>query len=330
MSPHLQKLYAFTLARYFDLLGLKARRRVVLFFRDGGIGDILCTFPAAAALADRHPDALKIYCTNPSFVSLPETLRRFDRVVGVKCNDLVSAVVSRRHTVYRFRYPDEEPGQASASYLADEFAAAWGLPAGLPWPALHLGEVSPKVSELFSGDERRPVICIHTGPSWVVREWPRASWEALVARLQQALGARVFHIGASRHFREGERKEPPIKGAADCRDVFSLVETMQIVQRSMGVVGIDSGMIHVGVALRRPVVGVFGPTSADLRLPGGQFVGLAAEVECRGCHHRNPRLHWQSGCPYEVRCMHSLTVESVVDNALRVFRTGAIAPSANV
>jgi len=317
MSPAAQKLYAFSLARYFDWLRVVKRRPLVLFFRDGGIGDILCTLPATAALVDRHPNAYKIYCTNPGFVSLPGMLGGIDRIVGIKSNDLVAAA-SRRHTVYRFRYPDEEPGGSSKQYLVDEFSTSFGLPAGLPWPSLDTGSVSPRVAALFPAEDKRPVICIHTGPTWVVREWPLACWDELVARLQARFGCRVLHLGASRHFREGERKERPAEGAEDCRDIYSLVETMQLVSRSRLLAGIDSGMIHAAVATGLPVVGVFGPTSAALRLPPRNAAGMTADVPCLGCHHRQPRLHWQSGCPHDARCMRELRVDRVFERAAQL------------
>ncbi len=321
MSPIVQKLYAFSIARYFDLLRLKHRKRVVLFFRDGGIGDILCTFPSASVLADKHKDDYRIYCTNPGFVSLPALLPgRFHRVLGVKANDLV-AKAARRHTVYRFRYPDEDPGRASSKYLADEFSESFGLPDGLPWPQLELGEPSAKVQSVFAG-RGEPAVCIHVGPSWLVREWPQAYWEQLVARIRELTGFRVLQIGASKHFREGERKEPPIKGAEDCRDIYSLVETLQIIARCRMLVGIDSGMIHGAVACGIPAVGIFGPTSGVLRLPPRpEVVGLSAPVPCLGCHHRHPRLHWQSGCPHGVRCMQELTPERVLAEAMPLLRS---------
>ena len=322
MSPFVQKLYAFSLARYFDFQRVRTGRRLTLFFRDGGIGDILCTFPAAVALAEKHRSDLRIYCTNPGFVSLPQLLPgQFDRVMGIKCNDLVAAAC-RRHTVYRFRYPDEDPAGSSSKYLADEFAEPFGLPAGLPWPELQLGEASPKVAALFA-NRPEPVVCIHAGPSWVVREWPAASWTALVARLRELTGVRVLQIGASRHFREGERREPPIAGVEDCRDVYSLVETLQIIARSRLLVGIDSGMIHGAVACGVPAIGLFGPTSALYRLPArAEVVGMSVGVPCLACHHRHPRLHWQSGCPHDVRCMKELTSERVLAEALPLLRNG--------
>jgi ADP-heptose:LPS heptosyltransferase len=315
MAPVLQKLYATALARYFDGLRILHRRPLALFFRDGGIGDILCTFPAAAALADRQPEALKIYCTHPGFVELPRTLNRFDRVLGIKCNDLV-AKAARRHTVYRFRYPDEEPPGFSQHYLADEFARQFGLPDGLPWPKLDLGPESPKVATVFAASPA-PTVCIHTGPTWAVREWPLPAWDELVAKLKAHYNCRVLHIGASRHFREGERKERVAAGAEDCRDVFSLVETMQLIARSRLLVGIDSGMIHAAVAVGVPAVGVFGPTSAALRLPAARAAGVSGPVPCLGCHHRHPRLHWQAGCAHEIACMRTLTADRVFTEALR-------------
>jgi hypothetical protein len=39
---------------------------------------------------------------------------------------------------------------------------------------------------------------------------------------------------------------------------------------------------------------------------------VTSSVECQGCHHRMPRLHWQTGCPYDIRCMQAITVDEVL------------------
>jgi hypothetical protein len=43
---------------------------------------------------------------------------------------------------------------------------------------------------------------------------------------------------------------------------------------------------------------------------------VVADVECAGCYHRLPRLHWVTGCPYDIRCMKTLPVEAVVQACL--------------
>jgi ADP-heptose:LPS heptosyltransferase len=112
-----------------------------------------------------------------------------------------------------------------------------------------------------------------------------------------------------------------VNGTEDCRDIFSLIETFQIIQKSRLVIGIDSGMIHAGVAFGLPVVGIFGPTFGALRLPPRrETIAMTAEVPCLGCHHRHPRLHWQSGCSHDIRCMRSLAPEKILAEALAIWR----------
>ncbi len=331
MSTFAQNLYGSFIARYIDWLGIRRGRPLMLFFRNGGIGDILCTLPAAAALAGREPDAYKVYCTNPAFVALPAMAGCFDRVLGIKCNDLVASIAAKRHRVFRFHYPDELPGQVSRTSLVDELAASVGVSAGAPWPRLRLGPPSRRASGVLhaagaSGGGRH-VVCIHAGPTWKAREWPRAHWEALVRLLRGRLDCQVVQIGASQHFRDGPRVEPAVAGALDCRDKLNLADTLQLVARSSLLIGVDSGMIHGAIALGVPAVGIFGPTSGEVRLPRHErIIALSApDLPCAGCHHRLPRLHWQSGCPHDVRCMQAVAPERVLAAAGSLLRTGVAA-----
>ncbi len=140
-------------------------------------------------------------------------------------------------------------------------------------------------------------------------------------RLKERTGVRVLQIGASRHFREGERKDRGVRGTEDARDIYTLVETLQIISRSSLVIGIDSGMIHGAVAQDIPVIGIFGPTSSALRLPRrANAIGLSGDVPCLYCHHRHPRLHWQSGCPNDIQCMQKLAPEQVLADAVALLR----------
>ena len=50
---------------------LRTSRRPVVFSRFAGMGDIICTFPAALELKKRHPGATFIYNCAPAFACLP-------------------------------------------------------------------------------------------------------------------------------------------------------------------------------------------------------------------------------------------------------------------
>jgi ADP-heptose:LPS heptosyltransferase len=71
--------------------------------------------------------------------------------------------------------------------------------------------------------------------------------------------------------------------------------------------------------LRIPCVGIFGATSPQLRLPARDVQNcVVSRVECQGCHHRVPRIHWETGCPHAIACMKSIPVAEVLAACLRL------------
>jgi hypothetical protein len=71
-----------------------------------------------------------------------------------------------------------------------------------------------------------------------------------------------------------------------------------------------------------PCVGIFGSTLWEMRLPREQIaIGLNSPVGCRGCHHaENGPLHWQTGCPNDIKCMAELAVDEVFSACKRVLK----------
>jgi hypothetical protein len=45
----------------------------------------------------------------------------------------------------------------------------------------------------------------------------------------------------------------------------------------------------------------------DLRVTAIRAEGLP----CIGCHHRVPRLHWHTGCPFDILCMRTVEPAAV-------------------
>src|SRR5260370_2727794 len=63
---------------------IRTRRRPVIFSRYSGMGDIICTIPAAQRLMQRHPGATFIYNCHPDFADLPRLAGVADPVTSVK------------------------------------------------------------------------------------------------------------------------------------------------------------------------------------------------------------------------------------------------------
>jgi hypothetical protein len=58
------------------------------------------------------------------------------------------------------------------------------------------------------------------------------------------------------------------------------------------------------------VAAVFYPESVRKSL-------VVSQVECAGCYHRLPRLHWETGCPYDIKCMKTIRVDEVLQASLK-------------
>jgi ADP-heptose:LPS heptosyltransferase len=85
----------------------------------------------------------------------------------------------------------------------------------------------------------------------------------------------------------------------------TLRQLLAVLARAALVVGPDSGALHLGAALGRPVVSLWGATSALRSAPWGSDDGVVqGESACAPC--------FLKACPIGRVCMQSITVDAVV------------------
>lgn len=326
MSARLRRIW-FLLGTVLPLW-LRTWRRPVLFVRPGALGDILCTFPAALELKKRHPGAAFIYCCHRDFTCLPRLGEVTPHVTSAyfapksRWNFLLSAV-------YHFDYADEQPGSASTETIIAEFCRQHGVPVTDSHPRLHvdpkaLSRVKSRLADLnLHGG---PLAILHLGPSWPVREWPRDAWVSLIQELKRHGTDNVIQVGAGKHVQLGKVQDTAIPEAMSLVGRLTLEETIALISLGQLFVGIDSGLLHIAAALRTPAVGIFGATSPRFRFSTNSSCAfVVSRVECQGCHHRMPRLHWMTGCPYDIRCMKAISTKEVLAACLSQLKAGRTA-----
>lgn len=319
------------------LLRRAAGRRTVLVHRAAGIGDIVCTQPAIRAYRDQHPNTHIAFATRKEFIPV---VRMFGCVDSVITADVRGATWAMAPRLYDSRFDlllaDERmPAELSHDHLVDQFAAQMGVIPADRQPRLTLmHNAAPCVTQAITAIRAngRPLIAIHTGPSWPVREWVQERWTELAGALQRRLGAVVVQLGNDTNTGTGPCVTPRIPQAVDWVGKWSLAESVAAISQMDLLIGIDSGLLHLAGSVGTPCVGLFGAVDGALRLPPETPSRcVTGNVPCLSCHHAVPPGHWRTGCKHDIACMKAIgasDVFAVVEGFLsshffRVFRTAS-------
>ena len=125
---------------------------------------------------------------------------------------------------------------------------------------------------------REPFALLLTMTSREDKLWPEEHWRALGATLE----ARGIHCllpwGSDEERRRCARIASAIRGAVVPRHM-TLAELARLARKAKCVVGVDTGLAHLAVALGVPVVGLYG--GSDPALTGLYASGIAGEARVR-------------------------------------------------
>jgi len=305
------------LARYLSNVQLR-RKNLVVLVRGGGLGDLTCLLASVPGLKERHPNSWLAVISPPGCWRLAASTGLVD--VTADMHSFFAVFVERAcasSRYYRPWLPDEhDPPKPQVLHLADEFARAVGVS---PDPfAVHLRIPSGarrrmlrRLREINPG--QHPVVVFHPGPTWPVREWPSARWNALAELISARTPSVIIKVGTDLDSMRRVRPTAPIPNAVDWTNELDVTEIAALLDQASVFVGIDSGPLHIAGVLATPSVALFGPVSAKFRMhPRAQATVVTGGVSCLGCQH-NPAgpLHWRTGCPHNIACMHEIRVEEV-------------------
>lgn len=290
------------------------KKKLVLIERSGGgIGDLLCLLASVPKLRDEFPGCWLVLATDHLHLGLARCTATTDQVIAVHSRPHRLAMrwvkpESLRTTVL----PDEctPPRPRPRIPLTTEFARTLRLEEAGPLPTINVPRVaSAHVDRLLVAAEWKPstpLIVVHTGPTWRVKEWPATHWREL--RSQLAVDAMWVQVGMDTFGPRG-RAACRVPGSRDLVNRLTLEELAAVIAKATVFVGIDSGPVHIAAASRVPIVAIYGPTDPECFLPMRPDVaGLHSDPACIGCHHHadGPR-HWRDECPFGIRCMHGLS-----------------------
>lgn len=183
---------------------------------------------------------------------------------------------------------------------------------------IHIAEgASKKVKEILTGkgyDFINPLIVICPSANHYNKRWKSSGFVETAQFLIRNKSAFVVVHGGTEDMKLcAEISDSIGHKACSLAGSLSLAESASLLQFSRLVIANDTGLLHMAQSQKRPVIGIYGPTTREL----GYFpiekesTVIEIPVSCRPCTHNGletcPKKHF--------RCMNEITPEMVIQAA---------------
>ncbi|MCE5314276.1 MAG: glycosyltransferase family 9 protein [Armatimonadota bacterium] len=159
-----------------------------------------------------------------------------------------------------------------------------------------------------SGIDGQKVVAFCPATTWVNKHWTPEGWSQVADLLHDKYNTRSLILGSKADIDLAGR----IVDGAKCQPIVSAGKTTlkqagALMERCLAVIGVDTGLLHMSVALDRPTVGLFGASAWRCFQKKANFVWVAKDFPCSPCR-RHPICN-------NVDCMQAIGAEDV-ENAV--------------
>ncbi|RLB44276.1 MAG: lipopolysaccharide heptosyltransferase [Deltaproteobacteria bacterium] len=144
------------------------------------------------------------------------------------------------------------------------------------------------------------------------KHWITDRWADVSRRLRETHNISSVLLGGSQDV--SKAREIVARSKGTCVSLVgdtTIGETMTIVKEASILVGVDTGITHMGAAFATPTIALFGATCPYLFTSRNNFLVLYHGLPCSPCK-RNPT------CGGNYYCMEKISVEEVVNAANKV------------
>jgi len=169
-----------------------------------------------------------------------------------------------------------------------------------------------KLREGGFGNSTYGVVCpFTTRPQ---KHWIADNWERLILRLREEIGVPVAILGGPGDRGQAEAMASA-SGALNLAGSTDLQTAAALIRGASYLIGVDTGLTHMGIAFGRPTLCLFGSTRpyTDTAVPGSRVI--YHEMPCAPCRRRPT-------CDGRFDCMRAITVEEVLAALSEVMEEG--------
>jgi lipopolysaccharide heptosyltransferase II len=161
-----------------------------------------------------------------------------------------------------------------------------------------------------------PLVILCPAATYLNKQWkPDGFVETAIQLIRDRKAFVVVHGGNGDKQLCSEIASKIGERAVSMAGMFSLSESAALLQLAALVIANDSGLLHLAQSQKRPVIGIYGPTTREL----GYFpvnlnsAVIETDVSCRPCTHNGlnhcPKKHF--------KCMNDIPADRVIQAALK-------------
>ncbi len=144
------------------------------------------------------------------------------------------------------------------------------------------------------------------------KHWFEEHWQELLPKLISKYQLKILILGGPDNVELAKRFEMIDKtNVVSLAGRTSLIEGACIIEMAEFLVGVDTGMTHLGSAMNTPTVAIWGSTRPYLKGETEKTLILYDNLECSPCHRRPT-------CNGAFTCMKQITAKRVLDAVSKV------------
>jgi len=177
------------------------------------------------------------------------------------------------------------------------------------------------IDELFKSwnvKKEDKIVGIAPGSVWNTKRWLPERFGQVAEALIEKLGAKVIFIGGKEDEKlclkiSSNMKRNPVIAAGKT----SPLQSAALISRCKVILSNDTAPMHIAVAMRIPVIAIFGSTIPEFGFAptGKNDLVIQKELYCRPCG-----IHGRKKCPEKhFRCMKEISVEEVFQAVERLW-----------
>jgi len=152
------------------------------------------------------------------------------------------------------------------------------------------------------GDDPYAVLCPFA--QYPQKNWFEDYWEQIILRIRGRYQLRTVIVGGKNGTEQGE-KMARYSGALNLAGKTSLAETAAIIKGASLLIGVDTGLTHMGHAVNIPTISLFGATYPYAYVDSEISKVIYLDRYCSPCR-RNPT------CGKKYQCMREITPDKVL------------------